>query len=108
MECPKHVDPAHAIADLRRMSIQAGLTNNIGARHSQQFTKSVGRTGRLDETRLVLETVGVTNIKGQIQNAPQGLRMLLKGKLPLPMVHKVDNPKEVRRIFEAVGTGEEQ
>ena len=107
MECPKHVDPAHAIADLRRLSIQAGITNNVGARHSQQFTKSVGRTGRLDETMLVLETVGVTNVPGQIRNAPQGLRMLLKGKLPLPMIHKVDNPKEVHRIYEAVGTGEE-
>lgn len=109
MECPKHVDPAHAIADLRRLSIQAGITNNIGARHSQQFTKSVRRSGRLDETRLVLETVGVTNVTGQIRNGPQGLRMFLKGKLPLPVVHqKVDNPKEVHRIYEAVGTGEEQ
>jgi succinate dehydrogenase / fumarate reductase iron-sulfur subunit len=108
MECPKHVDPAHAIADLRRLSIQAGITNNVGARHSRQFTKSVTRTGRLDETRLVLETVGVTNVPGQIRNAPQGMRMLLKGKLPLPMVHRVDNPQEVRRIAQAVGSKEEQ
>ena len=108
MECPKHVDPAHAIADLRRLSIQLGITNNIGAKHSQQFTKSVGRGGRLDETRLVMELTGITNVVGQIRNAPQGLRMLAKGKLPLPMLQRVDNPKEVRRIFDAVGTKEEQ
>ncbi|MDB5058891.1 MAG: hypothetical protein JWO59_2363, partial [Chloroflexi bacterium] len=49
-----------------------------------------------------------TNVTGQIRNAPQGVRMLLKGKLPLPMHQKVDNPKEVRRIFETVGTKDEQ
>jgi succinate dehydrogenase / fumarate reductase iron-sulfur subunit len=110
MECPKHVDPAMAIADLRRISVEAGLTDNVGARHSRVFTKSVGRTGRLDESMLVLQTVGITNIPGQIRNGPQGLRMLMKGKLPLPMVQqeRVDNPKEVRKIYETVGTGEER
>jgi succinate dehydrogenase / fumarate reductase iron-sulfur subunit len=108
MECPKHVDPAHAIADLRRLSIEEGITDNIGAKHSQQFTKSVGRGGRLDETRLVMELTGITNVTGQIRNAPQGLRMLLKGKLPLPMHQKVDNPKEVRRLYDAVATKDEQ
>ena len=108
MECPKHVDPASAIADLRRRSIEAGITGNIGAKHSQEFTKSIGRGGRLDETRLVMELTGITNVAGQIRNAPQGVRMLLKGKLPLPMHQHVDNPKEVRRIFDAVGTKEEQ
>jgi hypothetical protein len=34
--------------------------------------------------------------------------MLLKGKLPLPMHQKVDNPKEVHRIYDAVGSKEEQ
>ncbi|MGH2344621.1 MAG: hypothetical protein ACRDG4_05310, partial [Chloroflexota bacterium] len=74
------------------------------------FTKSVGRTGRLDESMLVLQTVGLTNIPGQIRNGPQGLRMLMKGKLPLPMVQqeRVDNPKEVRRIYEAVASGEDR
>ena len=108
MECPKHVDPAHAIADLRRLSIEAGITSNIGARHSQQFTKSVTRTGRLDETRLVLQTVGLTNVAGQIRNAPQGMRMLMKGKLPLPMVHHVDNQQDVRRIADALGSKDER
>jgi len=107
MECPKHVDPAHAIAELRRLSIEAGITGNIGAKHSQQFTKSIGRGGRLDETRLVLELTGITNVAGQIRNAPQGTRMLLKGKLPLPMHQKVDNPKEVHRIFKAVNAGQQ-
>jgi succinate dehydrogenase / fumarate reductase iron-sulfur subunit len=110
MECPKHVDPAHAIADLRRLSIEAGLTNNVGARHSRIFTQSVGRTGRLDESMLVLQTVGLTNIPGQIRNGPQGLRMFLKGKLPLPVVQaeRVDNVEEVQRIYDAVGTEAER
>ena len=102
MECPKHVNPADAIADLRRLSIEEGLTNNLGARHSQAFTQNVGRSGRLNEASLIPEIIGYSNVKGMMEVGPQGARMALKGKMPLPVFHKkVDNYKEVRQIYEA-------
>ncbi|HZS86442.1 MAG TPA: succinate dehydrogenase iron-sulfur subunit [Chloroflexota bacterium] len=102
MECPKHVNPADAIADLRRMSIAEGITDNLGARHSQAFTENVERSGRLNESALVPETLGYTNISALLPIAPQGAMMALKGKMPLPIFHrKVDNYDEVKKIYAA-------
>jgi len=103
MECPKHVNPADAIADLRRISIQEGLTQNVGARHSQAFTNNVGRSGQLNEAALIPEIVGYGNVRELIKLAPQGIRMGLKGKMPLPVFHhKVDNYDQVKKIYNAL------
>lgn len=103
MACPKHVDPADAIADLRRLSIQEGLTANLGARHARAFTRNVARTGRLNEAALVRESIARDNVKGLMGAAPQGALMALKGKMPLPVLQrKVDNYDDVKRIYEAL------
>jgi len=103
MECPKHVNPADAIADLRRISIQEGLTDNIGARHSTAFTKNVQKSGRLNEAALIPEIIGYTNIRQLIQVGPQGARMVAKGKMPLPVFHKkVDNFSDIKHIYDAM------
>ncbi len=109
MECPKHVNPADAIADLRRLSIQAGLTDNIGARHSQAFTRNVEKSGRLNESALIPEIIGYGNIKELIKVGPQGARMALKGKMPLPVFHKkVDGYKDVKMIYDAMANRPEE
>ena len=103
MECPKHVNPADAIADLRRLSIQEGLTENVGARHSQAFTRNVERSGRLNEGALIPEIIGYGNVRELMKVAPQGAMMALKGKMPLPVFHKkVDNYDDVKRIYDAM------
>jgi succinate dehydrogenase / fumarate reductase iron-sulfur subunit len=108
MECPKHVNPADAIADLRRISIEEGLTENVGARHSMAFTRNVERSGRLNESALIPEIIGYTNVRGLAEVGPQGARMALKGKMPLPVFHKkVDNYHEVKRIYDAMSNGAE-
>lgn len=108
MECPKHVNPADAIADLRRLSIEEGLTDNVGARHSRKFTQNVQRSGRLNEGALIPEIIGYTNIKGLLPIAPQGALMALKGKMPLPVFHKkVDNYDQVKKIYQAFANATE-
>jgi succinate dehydrogenase / fumarate reductase iron-sulfur subunit len=102
MECPKHVNPADAIADLRRLSIEEGLTDNLGARHAQAFTQNVRRSGRLNESALIPEIIGYANVKALLPMAPQGAAMALKGKMPAPFLHKkVDNYDDVRSIYAA-------
>jgi succinate dehydrogenase / fumarate reductase iron-sulfur subunit len=103
MECPKHVDPADAIEDLRRLSIQEGLVDNRGARYTQAFTRNVGRKGRLNEGALVGESVAYDGMKGLMALAPQGARMALRGKMPLPVFQrKVTGYGDVRRIYDAL------
>jgi succinate dehydrogenase / fumarate reductase iron-sulfur subunit len=103
MECPKHVEPADAIEDLRRLSIQEGLVDNRGARYTQAFTRNVGRSGRLDEGTLVRESMAYDGLKGLMAIAPQGARMALRGKMPLPVFQrKVTGYGDVRRIYDAL------
>ena len=103
MECPKHVEPADAIEDLRRLSIQEGLVDNRGARYTQAFTRNVGRKGRLNEGALVRASVADDGMKGLLAMAPQGARMALRGKMPLPVFQrKVTGYGDVRRIYDAL------
>ena len=98
--CPKGVAPMDRIMGLREQALQAGFTNNNGARHTGAFTGSVGHSGRLDELRLPIQTVGgVTNLAAMISYAPVGWRALTHGKMP-PIRHKnVENVENVRRLF---------
>ncbi len=98
--CPKGVAPMDRIMALREQAVNAGFTNNNGARHTSAFTESVGHSGRLDELRLPIKSVGgVTNISAMLRYAPVGLRALTHGKMP-PIRHKnVENVENVRRLF---------
>ena len=97
--CPKGVAPMDRIMALRDQAMEAGFGNNNGARHADAFTESVGHSGRLDEVRLPVKTVGITNIPALLSFVPVGWRALIHGKLP-PLVHKsVEEVQHIRRLF---------
>jgi succinate dehydrogenase / fumarate reductase iron-sulfur subunit len=95
--CPKTVAPMDAIVKLRQMSIQAGMTDTLGARHVTEFTEMVGQSGLLDERVLPLKVVGL-DVGKMLEMAPLGLKMLQRGKLKLAPHHNVENVEDVRRI----------
>ena len=100
--CPKGVAPMDRIMALREQAISLGLGDNNGARHAEAFTESVAHSGRLDELRLPVKTVGIFNLPALLSFLPVGLRAMTHGKLP-PLVHKsVENVQSVRRIFSKV------
>ena len=87
------------IMALRDQAMEAGFSNNNGARHADAFTESVGHSGRLDELKLPVKTVGITNIPALVGYLPVGWRALTHGKMP-PLVHKnVEDVDTVRRLF---------
>jgi succinate dehydrogenase / fumarate reductase iron-sulfur subunit len=97
--CPKGVAPMDRIMAMRDQAIDVGFGNNNGARHAEAFTESVGHSGRLDELRLPVQTVGMTNIGALMGFVPVGWRALTHGKLP-PLVHKnVEDVDNIRRLF---------
>ena len=101
--CPKPAEPFYRIKDLMAVGLNEGVTNNVGARHALSFVKSVKHSGRLNENKIPVESMGYFNIKGLLDLVPIGLRMLLKMKIP-PIIHKsVDDVKDVQRIFEEYG-----
>jgi succinate dehydrogenase / fumarate reductase iron-sulfur subunit len=90
------------IMALREQAISLDLSNNNGARHAQAFTESVAHSGRLNELRLPVKTVGMFNLPALISFLPIGLRAMTHGKLP-PLIHKsVENVQNVRRLFSKV------
>ncbi len=101
--CPKPAEPFYRIKELMEVALNEGVTHNNGARHALSFVKSVKHSGRLNESKIPIESVGYFNIKGLLELIPVGLRMLLKLKIP-PLFHKpIDDAKDVKRIFEEFG-----
>ena len=98
--CPKDVAPMERIMELRDMAIEAGNRNTSGYRHTESFVNSVRRLGRVDETRLVVDSIGWTNVPGLLKEAPVAVNALLKGKLPSPIPHKAEDHKAIKKIVE--------
>ncbi|MHB8685327.1 MAG: succinate dehydrogenase/fumarate reductase iron-sulfur subunit [Dehalococcoidia bacterium] len=104
--CPKGVAPMNRILQLREMAIEAGITNNTGARHTAIFTKSIMDGGRLNEVWMVPGSVGMFNVPRLMSEMPGALKMLRAGKLPLgqlippgaPGSHKMKGMDRVRNV----------
>jgi succinate dehydrogenase / fumarate reductase iron-sulfur subunit len=96
--CPKGVAPMEAIVKLRSLAIQAGVTNNQGAKHAMAFKSDIATWGVLNEPFMLLKTKGIVGAIGQIPNA---LNLAKVGKIPnpLPFDHKVEGLDEVKKIY---------
>ncbi|OGO52773.1 MAG: hypothetical protein A2148_05150 [Chloroflexi bacterium RBG_16_68_14] len=105
--CPKDVRPMDRIMQLRELAVEAGITNHTGVRHGDAFARSVRHLGRLDEVRLLPESVGFWNVPRLLGELPGALRMLRAGKLPwshalLPWRHQIPSIRQVQRLFDSV------
>jgi succinate dehydrogenase / fumarate reductase iron-sulfur subunit len=102
-QCPKGVAPLDQILKLRDMAVDAGYRNNSGTRHALAFADSVRSSGRLNELTLLPKSVGLFNLKAQLQALPSALNMLRAGKLPPLIHHKIPGVARIKNIFKKVG-----
>lgn len=98
--CPKDVAPMERIMDLRDRAIAAGNTNTSGYRHTESFSNSIKKHGRLDEGRLVIDSVGFFDIPRLVETAIIGVKATFKRKLPPIVPHKADEKHLIRKIFD--------
>ncbi len=89
-----------AIIRLRRASLQHNLKSEEGARHITGFVDLVHREGRLNEALMPLKVVGATPSR-LLHVLPLGIRMLFKGKGPVPFGHTIPGIEQVRALFTA-------
>lgn len=101
--CPKGVAPLEQILKIRQMSVAAGYTNNAGTRHALAFAESVRDSGRLNELTLMPKSLGLFNVKAQLQSLPSAFNLLRAGKLPPIIHHKIPGVTRVKAIFKKVG-----
>jgi hypothetical protein len=90
------------IMELREAAIEVGNTNTHGYHHTESFYKSVKKNGRLDETRLAIDSAGMFNIPRMLDLIPIGLAAMRKGKLPPLMSHKAEDHKKVKELYKRV------
>lgn len=90
------------IMEMREAAIKAGNTNTAGYRHTESFYNSVKKNGRLDETRLAIDSAGWTNLPRLLDLAPIGIAALRKGKLPPLLAHKSEDHKKVTDLYDSV------
>ncbi|MAQ48764.1 MAG: succinate dehydrogenase [Chloroflexi bacterium] len=100
--CPKDVSPMDRIMDLRETAIEIGAKKTHGYDHTNSFEKSVVAHGRLDESRLALESAGIFNLPRLLDLIPVGLRALIKGKLPPLFPHKAEDNKKIKDIAKKI------
>ncbi len=103
--CPKDVKPMEAIVSLRREAINSGLTDTVGSRHITEFLNIVRQEGRLNEGRMPLK-MKMSQPMELLKIMPMAMKMLAKGKLPMPIHPPIPRVREVRRIMDAKGKGE--
>lgn len=96
--CPKDVAPMERIVKMRDLAIGEGYKNTSGYRHTESFNDSIKKHGRLDETRLALESTGLLNISGLFDLAMIGIKSLFKGKIPPILPHKPEEADKVTAI----------
>ena len=72
-----------------------------GARHAKVFVNSTHKTGYLQETKLVPETVGLV---AAIKDIPFAMKLVRAGKVPNPLKpHKAKKLDEVNKLNKLVG-----
>ena len=100
--CPKGVAPMDRIMSLREKAIEAGFTNTAGARHSEAFESLVAHSGSLDETQLLIKTIGIFNFPKLISLIPFAIRAGFNRKVP-PLMHKsIPGVENIRRIHKLI------
>ena len=104
-KCPKGLMPNMDISQLRQLSIKMGYTDNPGARHALAFLQDIEATGRLNETKLSVRSIGLL---GSMAKFPFALRLVRRGKLnPLHFPGRVKGHAQITAILKAVRESEQ-
>jgi succinate dehydrogenase / fumarate reductase iron-sulfur subunit len=102
-QCPKGVAPLDQILKLRKLAVDAGITNNAGTRHADAFAESVRDSGRLNELTLMPKSLGLFNIPAQFGSLPAAFNLLRAGKFPPLIHHAVPHVERIKNIFKKIG-----
>jgi len=95
--CRKNIRPGDIITAVRTLALREGYTETSGARHTLAFLKDISAHGELNESLLPLRTLGLFE---SLKLLPYGIRMLAKGKVPLPFVESIEGMKEVQALID--------
>ncbi|MDE2900705.1 MAG: succinate dehydrogenase iron-sulfur subunit [Chloroflexota bacterium] len=102
--CPKGVAPMDRIMALREKAVESGTPPGsyegaqYGYRHSVAFEEIITHKGRLEETQLVVKTLGMFNLPKLLGMAPMALSAMFRRKMPPPITRAAPGVGQVRRL----------
>jgi len=98
VRCPKNIKVTDIMYALKRLSSKESFSIQWRGFHlAKSFMKVVNHYGRNNETELLLRFFLRTNPIGLIRNSMIGLKLWLRGRLPL-IPHKIRERKAFRAI----------
>ncbi len=98
VRCPRGIRPTELMETLKPIAIAEGIENK-NSRFDRVFSEVVRKNGRASEFLLISKYS--LREPGMIKQAPFGLSLMSKGKLPLS-VDKMENTRELEAIFNPV------
>jgi len=100
--CPKGVKPLDAILRMREAAIEHGLVDNLGARHALAFSETVMKSGKLNEARTAIRSIGLGQfLKPGSGNVQLAVKTAMKGKAPELRKKPIEGMDEVRVLVAA-------
>ncbi|MDP3105984.1 MAG: 4Fe-4S dicluster domain-containing protein [Candidatus Methanoperedens sp.] len=103
VRCPRGIYPTELMETLKPIAMSEGIKNR-NAKFDTVFADVVRKTGRASEF-LLISKYSVSE-PGMIKQAPFGLALMAKGKLPLS-IDKMEDARELEAIFKKENEGQE-
>lgn len=95
VRCPREIHPTELMETLKPLAIAEGIKNK-NAKFDRVFSDVVKKNGRASEFLLISKYS--LSEPGMIKQAPFGIALFRKGKLPLS-IQKMENTRELDAIF---------
>ncbi len=102
--CPKSISPVKSIVKLHEKAIKNSITFSKGAKHIIGIANSINKTGRLNEVKVAIDTVGLL---GLMNDLPVVFRASLKGKIPSLKLKLIKDMDDIRLAFKELDREEE-
>jgi len=96
--CPKHVRPGDVIEAVRHLALKEGR-QGPGPRHTRAFADSVRKNGRIHESRVTIDSIG---LGGLLREGLLPLAMAWRGKMPAIRRRPLKSVKEIQTLLDDV------
>ena len=94
--CPKGISPVKVIVRMHEKAIKNSITFSKGAKHIIGIARSIQETGRLDEIKVAVDSVGISGI---LNDLPVAIGAGLKGKMPPLRLKLIKDMEDIRVAF---------
>jgi len=98
VRCPRDIKVSEIFEGLRTMAYQRNIAPQRDRAFHESFLKSVQSYGRVFEPAMMTSFSLKTNPFAMVKQAPLGIALLRRGKMPLAP-HKSTGPKKIKRGF---------